>query len=94
MKRTYLATLLIAATFSLGMSSMTAQAAGHRAPLESALQLADNQISAKQAARIAQRQNGGRVLSVKLKNAGSGNAYYAVKLIKNGKVSIVNVPAN
>ncbi len=59
-----------------------------------AIQLAGNAVNAKQAAKRAQRQTGGRVLSVKLKNADSSQPYYAVKVIKDGKVSIVNIPAN
>lgn len=51
--------------------------------------MADAASSPKQAARKALRQNGGgKVLSVKRKNG-----YYAVKVIKNGKVSVISIPA-
>ena len=56
---------------------------------EAQLLLAEH-VTPKQAARKAQKRNGGgKVLSVKQKGEG-----YAVKLIKNGKVSVIRVPAH
>ena len=47
-------------------------------------------IGPKQAAKRALKRNGGgKVLSVKQKGES-----YAVKLIKNGKVSVIHVPAH
>jgi uncharacterized membrane protein YkoI len=47
-------------------------------------------ISREEAVRRARSEYPGKVLGVKLR--GKGN-FYAVKIIKNGKVRVVNVPA-
>lgn len=47
-------------------------------------------ISREEAVRRARSEYPGKVLSVKLKGGGD---YYAVKIIKKGRVRVVNVPA-
>lgn len=49
------------------------------------------QISPAQAAERARKQHGGKVLSVDLVR---GGAQYRVKIIHNGNVRVVRVPAN
>lgn len=48
-------------------------------------------ISPWEAARQAQQRYGGRVLSVELVRAGA--PYYRVKLLRNGNVRVVRIPA-
>jgi hypothetical protein len=48
-------------------------------------------ISPWEAARQAQERYGGRVLSVELVRAGT--PYYRVKLLRNGNVRVVRIPA-
>lgn len=50
-------------------------------------------ISPGQAAARARRQHGGRVLDVSLERRGA-RPYYRVKLLKNGNVRSVRVPAD
>lgn len=63
-------------------------------PGESAsVQLAQQRtISPSEAVRRAQQRHGGRVLSVELRGSGE-NAYYEVKLIKDGVVRVVRIRA-
>ncbi|GEM_PF-3302406 len=98
MLRRLLITLILAA----GCSTLTALPVMAAPPVQG-MQLmqtrdqSDNRgarlISAKQAAKRAQQQYGGRVLSVSLRD-NSGDPFYAVKLIKNGQVKIIYIPAS
>lgn len=84
--------LLLAAALSL--APMTANALPNvkvpRAPdTSSSAPTSRAVITPRQAARIARRQNGGgRVLGVKLRGD-----IYKVKLLRDGEVKIVHVPA-
>ncbi|MCO6441913.1 MAG: hypothetical protein J5I81_12720 [Nitrococcus mobilis] len=51
----------------------------------------DRLISPAEAARRAQQRYGGRVLGVEL--ARDGAPYYRVKLLRNGNVRVVRIPA-
>lgn len=51
----------------------------------------DRLISPAEAVRRAQQHYGGRVLSVEL--ARDGAPYYRIKLLRNGNVSVVRIPA-
>lgn len=50
-------------------------------------------ISSSEAVRQAREAYPGKVLSVRLRNQDSGQPFYAVKIIKKGKVRVVRVPA-
>ena len=84
--------IIIALSSSMGLFAANATASTFAAS-QSSIMIAKNSVNAQQAAKRAQKQHGGRVLSVKL-HGDSDTPYYAVKLIKDGKVSIVNIPAN
>lgn len=53
-----------------------------------------NRISRDEAARIARRQHGGKVLAVRTVRSDDGRIFYRVKLIRDGRVRIVRISAN
>ena len=50
-------------------------------------------LTADQAARKAREQYGGRVLSVRLEEPQGQSPFYRVKLISDGNVRVVEIPA-
>lgn len=92
-------TIFTVAALCLGLAQLPAIAAGPDTvrPLlivkGPANQRGGKIISAKQAANRARGKfGGGRVLSVKFRD-NAGDPFYAVKLIKDGKVQIIYIPA-
>ncbi len=72
----------------------TAPAPGHAAHGQGRGVLAAQNGGAEQAARSAKRRYGGKVLSVQRVDAENGTTYYEVKLLSNGTVRVVRMPAN
>ncbi|HSD62116.1 MAG TPA: hypothetical protein VLC55_14790 [Burkholderiales bacterium] len=84
---------LVAAVLALGMAAPAAQAQQRLAPDRGAYSAERQQaarISAAQAAEIARRQTGGRVLSIKE----SRDGYQVKVLTQGGDVRYVFVPAS
>lgn len=85
------ATLMLLAVLATGAPGGSATAAFAPEPV---LRLAQSErISAREAARIAQEQYGGKVLSVELRQPQNAPPYYLIKLLTNGNVREVRVRA-
>lgn len=51
-------------------------------------------ITREEAAAIARKRHGGRVLGVKFAQSDDGRGFYRVKMIRDGRVRVVRIPAS
>jgi len=84
--------LMLAASASPALAG-EAEAPSWRLLWQVAAAAEDERLSEAEAAERARAEHGGKVLSVNLVRGEGGEAHYRVKLLQDGSVRVVRVPA-
>ena len=89
--------LVLTVIVTLGFAAQPLEAAffGHDLSARNAARVAERGlISSDEAVKRARKRFGGKVLSVRLESPPNAAPYYRVKLLSNGHVRVVRIPAS